>query len=814
VNRRALLVAGALLLSAACNAIVGNSDGVYVQTPGADAGPDALLEGYTLAVVSGEAQSGEVGEQLAQPLVVEARDPRGNPAVGIPLRFVASQGGGYFVDSTGPVVDGSGRAQVRYVLGPAENNVVDVSVEGTTAKASLRATSKHPWQVSIYAGQRVGRMIRDGKGTDARLLQPRGVAVATDGQVFIADEYGNAIRRYDPITTEVVTHAGKLGQSGRVEGIGGAARFTGPQALALEQAGRLLVGGWGTHSIHRVDIASSEVTFLVGSGLSGSKDDIGTRAQFQNPRGVAVDNVGQRAFVADKNNNLIRLVNLATGEVKTLAGSAGVRGAVDGPGDVARFRAPMDVAFDGDKTLFITDNANEAIRALDLTTNEVRTFAGKMGAQAYVDGPASTARFMGPHYLTYDAAHRMLYVTDLVSSSIRCIAVPVTGEPQVTTVVGPVPPTIVKDAVDGTGSDARVFTPAGLALTPDGKTLYFADASATLRRMDVATRAVTTVVGTSALPKNGDALTEAVFDWPRGLAADKGGGVLALEAIGNAVRRIAGGTVTRLAGPQDETAGETNGAAADARFNKLVAAVSDDTYVYVAQGVHTIRRVSMSDGTTTTLAGAYDSSDFKDGPGATARFNTPVGMAVDPAARELYIADSANNRIRAIDLDDPSFTVSTRAGGSVGATDGNAASARFNAPAGLALGNGVLYVADTRNHAIRAIELQSGNVTTVAGALEKSGFEDGTGDKARFNSPYQLALDGDLLYVTDLSNAAIRRVHLPSRTVSTFLGGIGAGFGTGALPIALNQPHALLVRPGGEVIFSQRYENVLLRLGP
>jgi DNA-binding beta-propeller fold protein YncE len=807
----------AFLLAAACNSIVGNSDGVYVR-PGSivdGGGPDALLEGYTLVVVSGQGQSGEVGKELSQAVAVEARDPQGKPATGMSLRFVASQGGGYFVDPTGPAADGQGRAQARYVLGPAAKNVIDVTLEGTTAKASLEATSTNPWQLSIRAGLRVGRMMRDGKGADARFEMLRGVAVAQDGNVYIADEYANILRRFDPRTTDVVTVAGKFGEVGRVEGAGEVARFTGLQSVAVEQGGRLIIGGWATQSIHRFDTATTQVSIVAGSGISGAKDDVGVRAQFQYPRGVAIDNVGKRAFVADQYNNAIRQVDLATGTVTTLAGVAGAKGAgVDDIGAAARFNAPIDVAFDGDHTLFVADYANVAIRAIDVNTKAVSTIAGKLGTQAFVDGAGvTTARFMGPHYLAYDPNVHVLYVTDVNAGSIRRVSIPDTGESEVTTIVGSPPPTIIKGVVDAVGNDARVLYPSGLALTPNGDTLYIGDSNATLRRMDVASRMVETVAGASSLTRNGNAATEAVFDGPRGLANGPNGSVIVADIFGHVMRTIDGDTVSTLAGSADEASGGTEGPGPVARFNLPMTATSDGTYVYITEAGHTIRRVALSDGTTKTLAGERGTSGYVDAAGASARFNAPAGLAIDAAAQELYVADTQNHRIRVVNLKDP-FVVETRAGGNVGAVDGNLAQARFNAPSGLALANGMLYVADAQNHAVRRIEIASGMVTTFAGTLGKAGFEDGPAEKARFNYPYQVAVDGDLLYVTDLSNAAIRRIHIPTRTVSTFLGGVGPGFGTGALPQPLTQAAFLLIRPGGEVLFTERVENVVFRVGP
>ncbi|XXX80313.1 hypothetical protein WMF30_16235 [Sorangium sp. So ce134] len=809
-----------LLLAAACNAILGNEEGVYVPGGaggGAAAGGGggeggALLEAYTLTVVSGEGQSGEVGDQLAAPLVVEARDPEGKPAAGLVIRFVATQGGGYFVDPTAPEADERGRAQVRFVLGPAGKNVIEAALAGTTAKATVEATSENPWRLTIHAGQRVGRMFEDGEGADARFVEPRGLSVGGDGKVYIADEFGNAIRRFDPVTRSVTTFAGTLNASGRVEGVGLEARFNGVQSVVPEGPGRLLAGGWSTHTIHRIELDTAKVTFLAGSGTPGTKDDLGTKAQFEYPRGVAVDEAGGRAFVADQYNNTIRQIDLATGEVTTLAGAPDEPGAVDGVGLDARFHHPIDVAFDGSGTLFIADHGNFAIRALSLATRSVTTFAGKLRAQGYADGHATeAARFMGPHYITYDPTRDVLYMSDVHAHAIRRISVDV---PEVSTIVGAPPPLVEKGTVDGVGTAARLFFPSGVAVTPSGDALYMTEKSLVMRRVDLATHAVEVVAGTFAVPRNGDAATEAMFDWPLGIAGGPEGSLLVAEYFGSAVRQIdARGAVTTLAGPADGLSGHADGPASDARFRLPYAAVADDTYVYLSEHANTVRRVALSDGATTTIAGLSGEAGSTDGPGDKARFSQPTGLALNPATGELYVADYGNHRIRVVDLEEP-WVVGTLAGGSAGAADGIGSAAKFTRPSGLALAGTDLYVADAGNHAIRRIDLATGSVTTLAGALGEAGYRDGPAAEARFQRPFHLQLVGDLLYVADSWNNAIRRIHLPSGTVSTLLGGSEPGFGTGTLPVPIAQPVFLQARETGEVFFTEYGENVILRLGP
>jgi sugar lactone lactonase YvrE len=171
-----------------------------------------------------------------------------------------------------------------------------------------------------------------------------------------------------------------------------------------------------------------------------------------------------------------------------------------------------------------------------------------------------------------------------------------------------------------------------------------------------------------------------------------------------------------------------------------------------------------------------------DGPGLTATFTNPEAMAVDKN-KNIYIIDG--NKIRKLA---PDGNVTTVAGtGALGSTDGDAITqATFRSPAALAVDNaGNIYVADEGNHVIRMINTQ-GNVSTLAGVMLTSGTADGIGQNANFNKPRGIAVDaqGQFVYVSDWSNHKIRRIHVPTREVTSFAGGNGQtnadGTGTNA----------------------------------
>lgn len=260
---------------------------------------------------------------------------------------------------------------------------------------------------------------------------------------------------------------------------------------------------------------------------------------------------------------------------------------------------------------------------------------------------------------------------------------------------------------------------------------------------------------------------------PALLAAHAAGGGAAtarvVEVTGQTLQRA----VAALSGTWD-----LNGAGGAARFFSPygVAVSPDGAVVYVGEAYkNRIRAVRVADGTVTTLAGSGNRG-YADGPGATARFSWPYGVAVAPDGGTVFVADSGNDCVRSVDV--VSGVVSTLAGGGTrGFADGEAATSRFSWPYGVATSpdGTVVYVADSGNNRVRAIDVRLGAVTTLAGA-GSAGFQDGPSATARFYGPRGVVVspDGAVVYVADYSNFRVRAVDRKAGRVSTIMGGGGA----------------------------------------
>ncbi len=141
------------------------------------------------------------------------------------------------------------------------------------------------------------------------------------------------------------------------------------------------------------------VTTFAGQSVSGYQDGIGAAARFSAPAGVATD--GTNIYVADRYNHTIRKVAIATGEVTTLAGAARSRGSADGTGGAARFYEPYGITTDG-TNLYVADTYNNTIRKVATATGEVTTLAGTAGPGGSADGTGVAARFHYPYGITTD----------------------------------------------------------------------------------------------------------------------------------------------------------------------------------------------------------------------------------------------------------------------------------------------------------------------------------------------------------------------------------------------------------------------------
>ena len=286
--------------------------------------------------------------------------------------------------------------------------------------------------VTTIAGTAPGVGTVDGTGATAQFWGPDGLAVDSGGDVYVADTFNCKIRRMTSTGT-VTTLAGSpirciSREFGAADGTGAAAQFAWPKAVATDAAGNVYVADMLNDTIRRVTPGGAVSTIAGAAGLPGSADGTGSAARFNQPSGLTTDSAGN-VYVSDTGNDIIRKITPA-GEVTTLAGTAGSAGSTDGTGAAARFSAPLGITIDGTGNLYVADTGNDTIREIT-QARTVTTLAGKAGLGGSADGVGQLARFNSPTGVTSDASGN-LYVVDAWNYTIRKI----TPAAAVSTLVG------------------------------------------------------------------------------------------------------------------------------------------------------------------------------------------------------------------------------------------------------------------------------------------------------------------------------------------------------------------------------------------
>jgi len=671
------------------------------------------------------------------------------------------------------------------------------------------ASAQALW-VRPLAGPAGGLGSADGYASVARFYNPQATAVTAAGNVvFVADGWNNTIRRIELPSGVVTTVAGLAGQSGTADGVGSAARFASPYGIAVDANGTtVFVADTTNHTIRRIDVATRTVTTLAGQpGVPGSADGVGTAALFYEPWGLAVDAAGATVYVADTFNNTIRRITVATRTVTTLAGQAGQFDLIDGVGSAARFNNPVGVAANATgSVLFVADQYNSALRRIDTATAVVTTLG-------------DPAQYFYPAGVTTDAAGSAVYVTD---SEARVLRVSVTTGLAEGLAGAP----FEFGSTDGYGSDARFHSVAGISADSAGTYLYVADSgNNTIRRIFVASPYVTTVAGRpgsqSAEPADGVGSLARFYD-PGGVAvnaagttayvAEKSGycGIRQIDVLTGATTTLAGGTNCYHA--------DGVGAAAMFTWPTGIAVNGAGTVAFVADtGSHTIRRIDLATRMVTTFAGSPFSPGFADGVDGAARFNSPSGIAVDAAGTKVFVADSGNLIIRAINVATQEVVTLAGLAGASGSADGVGSLARFSLPSGIAVdaAGTTLYVFDYR--CVRRIDVASGTVTTLAGSSSVAGSADGVGSAARFGDGWGVATDaaGTRVYVADTGFHTIRQIDVSTGAVTTVAGlaeSIGSSHGVGRAA-RFSYPFGVAVDAAGRHVLMTEYVAQKVRMG-
>lgn len=617
--------------------------------------------------------------------------------------------------------------------------------------------------------------------------------IDSQGDIVIADTDHHRIRRVNSqsgiISTIVGT--GSFGLTGN--GYFASSVETSPQGLAIDLHDNLFLAD--DSCVRKVDSKTNVITNIAGAdcwpgGYGGDGGDA-LEAKLKFPEDLVVDSEGN-IFIADTLNYRVRRVDSLNGEITTVLGN-GLGGVLLNNGDGglsvdAQISRPLGLSLDAQGNLYVSEPFFDRIRRIDGETKIVSTIAGTGTSGFSGDGGlALSAELDNPTYIDVDNEGNVFFA-DKNNHRIRRID---SQSGIITTVAGSGGTGYWEGGFSGDGglaTSARFNRPAGVAVDSAGNIVIADDGNNRVRLVSSETGFVTTIAGNGIFGNLGDGglATNARIDVDD-VDIDSENNIYI--SSGSRVRRVDPntGVITTFVGSVD-TVGM--GPLSVAKLTDPAAIASANGQLWAAGGASGVL-LKIDDDGVSSIVGRYphflatgNLARFRDED-----FGSIGGVAVDDASGIAYIAETSNHRIHAIRMTDPDvpeeWTIEVLGGtGTAGFADGVLSGAQFSAPSGLLLVGNTLYVADTGNHVLRAIDLDSGVVETVAGSAQERGFfgDDGLATSALLFSPSAMAScpNGDM-FIADTGNHRLRRLEASSGLLTTVLGdGVAASSGQGA----------------------------------
>lgn len=340
---------------------------------------------------------------------------------------------------------------------------------------------------------------------------------------------------------KITTVAGN-GTAGYFEGTGispTASWLKSPVAAVSDTLGNIYFADFGNQRVRKADIAADIIITLAGTGVAGFSGDggKGDTAKLNNPTGVAVYKT-QSLYIADRSNHRVRKIDLATGNISTVAGSGAAGFSGDGGlATAAQLNNPTGVAVDKSGNIYITDLSNQRIRKINIGSGNISTIAGTGIAGFSGDGNLATAaQLNNPTGIALDTAGN-IYITDLGNQRIRKITVS-TGN--ISTVAGAGTTGFSGDG--GLATVAEFDNPTGIAVDDSGN-IYVSDINnQRIRKITKVTGNISTIAGTGVAGFSGDngSAVLAKLDAPSGIALTKNGDLLIADRNNHRIRKLYG----------------------------------------------------------------------------------------------------------------------------------------------------------------------------------------------------------------------------------------------------------------------------------
>jgi sugar lactone lactonase YvrE len=603
---------------------VAGDGGVYI----ADSGNDRIRRVDRHGIITTIAGSGEriLAGDGGGALEARLETPRG-VAIGVDDSIVVADTFNDRVllvqrDGTISAVAGTGADQGESADdGPATEAVVDapsglaIGGDGSMYVAeawAVRRVDAAGTITTIVGTDEPGSSGDGGPAADASLEEPQALALGHDGSLYIADATANRIRKVGP--DGVITTVAGTGEEG-FSGDGGPAidaELAWPRGVAVAPDGSLYIADTWNDRIRRV-ASDGTITTVAGRGDAPFPERRRATEVPLDAGGVAVAPDGS-IYVTD--GPCVRRIDL-DGAITTVAGTGRKGHSGDGGTAVeAELDAPAGLAFGPDGSLYVADYDCNVVRRV-APDGTITTFAGfpdddcaepdppfaddadALWARYGGDGgPATEAGLVGPHDVAVDPAGNVyiaeglgIQITENVvvdSHRIRRVG----SDGLIVTIAG-----TGQWGYSGDGRRAlraKLLTPSGVAIGPDGS-IYIADTgNERIRRID-SNGVITTVAGNGEATFSGDGgpATEAGLDWPEHVAVDAEGNLFVADNRNKRVRRIdRDGVITTFAGTGEAGYSGDGGPPTEARLTPVSIAVAPDGTVYVADNSGRVRRIA------------------------------------------------------------------------------------------------------------------------------------------------------------------------------------------------------------------------------
>ena len=626
-----------------------------------------------------------------------------------------------------------------------------------------------------------------------------------------------------------------------------------PGTIALDSTGNSYIADSYSSHILKIDTAGT-LTVAAGNGTVGYSGDGGpaTSAALNHPEGVFVDAAGN-IFIADTDNSVIREV-ASNGNITTVAGNGNAGYSGDGgPATSAQLDDPYGVFVDGAGNIFIADTDNAAIR--EVVAGIIQTVAGN-GTNGYSGdgGIATSAQLDLPQGLFVDASDN-IFIADTDNNRIRVVN---TGTSAITVATVVIQPgdiqTVAGNGTAGYTGDGGAATSAELNI-PNG---VFADGSGDIFIVDTVNSVIREVTGSSGViatvagngtagySGDGGAATSAELNNPSNILVDGSGNIWIADTDNSVIREVTAGTIQTVIGNNTLAYSGDGASAVNAELNAPgEVSVDGSGDLFIADTVSSvIREVVATTGDIQTVAGngtecADPTTACGDGAAAaSAQLNNPFGLFLD-AAGNIFIADTADNRIRVVNTGGSAITVATIliqpgdiatvAGNGTPCPDsatacgdrGAATSAELASPYGVFVdSSGNIFIADTGDYVIREVAASSGIITTVAGNYAQctqpaTACGDGAiATSAQLNSPAGVFVDGaEDIFIADTFDNRIREVTSSNGLINTVAGTGARGYagdGAAATSALLDTPYGLFVDTLGDIFIADT-DNAAIR---